>query len=668
MAYPITVTASAVQDELLLQGLRAVEELGRPFEFQIRLLCLNPGINPDDMLGQNITIAAQFDQSRTRYFNGEVVEFRRVTFMHLDKQAYEAVLRPKFWLLSHTSDCRIFQNKSVKDILQEVLRENGITDLTLSLSGTYNPREYCVQYNESDFHFLSRLMEEEGIYYFFTHEDGKHTMVLADAYSAHTLVSGEAGNGEVPYQERATEEEESITDWTLTRQLQSGTYVHRNFDFTKPRQDLTAQKSITRQNQQSTFEVFHYPGSHLTTGDGQTRAGTRIEELQAPWELVSGKTDAVEFSPGALFKLVNYPLESQNREYLIVQANYEVTMEIDTAAADDGPTEGGLPGTTFACRFVASHSQRPFRTASITPRPVIRGPQTALVVGQSGEEIWTDAHGRVRLHFHWDRLGQKNETSSCWVRVAQVWAGKSFGIVQIPRIGDEVIVDFLEGDPDQPIVIGRVYNADQTPPYTLPANQTQSGIKTHSSKQGTADTFNELRFEDLKDSEEIYFHAEKNFNRIVENNDTLKVGFEKKDAGDQTIDIYNNRTTTLEKGTDKLQVKELHRVALIDKGNDTLQIAEGNREATIDKGNDTLTIKAGNQTITIEQGKGTIEACSELLLKVGDSTIKITPSSIEMASVNIKLEASGNFEAKGAQSKVVGSGTLDLDGGTISLN
>lgn len=668
MAYPITVTVPGFQSELLLQGLRATEELGRPFEIQIRLLCTQTNIDPDGMLGQNVTIAAKFDEARTRYFNGEIVEFRRVTFTYLDKQAYEAVVRPKFWLLSHTTDCRIFQNKSAKDIVQEVLRENGITDIRLSLSGTYNPREYCVQYNESDFDFLSRLMEEEGIYYFFEHEDGKHTLVLADAYSAHTLIQGEAGNGEVPYQERATEEEESITDWTLARQIRPGVYVHRNFDFTKPRQDLTSQRSISRQNPQSTFEVFHYPGAHLTTGDGDTRAKQRIEELQSPWELVTGKSDAVELSAGALFKLTTYPLESQNREYLIVQVKYEVTMEIDTSAGESGPTAGGLPGTTFACGFVATHSQNPFRTASTTPRPIIRGPQTALVVGQSGEEIWTDEHGRVRLHFHWDRLGQKNETSSCWVRVAQVWAGKSFGFLQIPRIGEEVIVDFLEGNPDRPIVIGRVYNADQKPPYVLPDHQTQSGLKTHSSKEGADDTFNELRFEDLKDSEEIYFHAEKDFNRIVENNDTLKVGFEKQDAGDQTIDIYNNRTATLEKGTDKLQVKEGNREGLIDKGNDTLQIKEGNRETTIDKGNDTLTIKTGNQTITIEQGKGTIEACSELLLKVGDSTIKITPSSIEMASVSIKLEASGNFEASGAQSKVVGSGTLDLDGGTISLN
>ena len=238
----------------------------------------------------------------------------------------------------------------------------------------------------------------------------------------------------------------------------------------------------------------------------------------------------------------------------------------------------------------------------------------------------------------------------------------------VPRIGEEVIVEFLGGDPDEPIVTGRVYNEDQKVPYDLPTNQTQSGLKTRSSKEGDAEKFNELRFEDKKDEEQIYFHAEKNFDRVVENNDTLKVGFEKKDAGDQTIDIYNNRTATLEKGTDKLQIKEKDRETLIDKGNDTLTISQGNQTITISKGNQEITISQGNQTIKIEAGKGMIEAAQELTLKVGESSIKLTPSSIELSSVNIKHTANGNFEASGAQSKVSGSGMLDLDGGTISLN
>jgi type VI secretion system secreted protein VgrG len=318
-----------------------------------------------------------------------------------------------------------------------------------------------------------------------------------------------------------------------------------------------------------------------------------------------------------------------------------------------------MSGIHFDCKFEAIGSQRPFRSASITPKPVVKGPQTALVVGKSGEEIWTDQYGRVKVQFHWDRLGEKNENSSCWLRVAQIWAGKQWGAIHIPRIGQEVIVDFLEGDPDQPIVTGRVYNSEQKVPYDLPANQTQSGLKSRSTKEGTAELFNELRFEDKKDEEQIYFHAQKNFDRVVENNDTLKVGFEKKDKGNQTIDIYNDRTVTLEKGHDKLQIKEGNRTELIDKGNDELTIAQGNN---------TITISQGNLTIKIDAGKASIEAAQEILLKVGNSSITIKPAAIELASVNIKSTADGQLEATGAQAKVTGSGMLDLNGGTIMMN
>jgi len=309
---------------------------------------------------------------------------------------------------------------------------------------------------------------------------------------------------------------------------------------------------------------------------------------------------------------------------------------------------------------------------------VVKGPQTALVVGKSGEEIWTDQYGRVKVQFHWDRLGEKNENSSCWLRVAQIWAGKQWGAIHIPRIGQEVIVDFLEGDPDQPIVTGRVYNSEQKVPYDLPANQTQSGLKSRSTKEGTAELFNELRFEDKKDEEQVYFHAEKNFDRVVENNDTLKVGYATKDAtdggkkqdggGSQTIDIWKDRTVTLAEGNDKLQIKKGNRTELIDTGNDELTIAKGNKTVTISEGNETVTISKGNLTIKIDAGKATIEAAQEILLKVGNSTITIKPAAIELASVNIKSTADGQLEATGAQAKVTGSGMLDLNGGTIMMN
>jgi type VI secretion system secreted protein VgrG len=462
----------------------------------------------------------------------------------------------------------------------------------------------------------------------------------------------------------------------MMQQAASGKFAHTDYDFTKPRADLKSHGIISRTHAHAGMERFAFPGTYTEAANGAAIARTRVEELQAGWEIMEGKTNAVNFAAGSLFTLKDYAREDQNREHLLTAVEYEVKMETSTAAgAGAGQQDSGL-GVTFDCAFQAIDSQRPFRAASVTPRPIVQGPQTALVVGKQGEEIWTDQYGRVKVQFYWDRLGEKNENSSCWLRVSQPWAGKGWGAIAIPRIGEEVIVEFLSGDPDHPIVTGRVYNADQKVPYVLPDNQTQSGLKTRSTKEGTDETFNELRFEDKKGEEQVYFHAEKDFSRVVENNDTLTVGLEKKDAGDQTITIHNHRTATLNEGNDTLTIKKGNRITEVTEGNQTLAIKKGSRDAKIktddslelESGNQTITIKQGNQTIKIEAGKGSIEAATELLLKVGESSIKITPSSIELTSVNIKQTANGQFEASGAQTKVEGSGMLDLNGGAITIN
>lgn len=666
----IKISGLPADTKLEFESMTGWEELGRLFELKLNLLSEKKDITLDAVLGKNVTVEIEFTSEKKRYFNGDIVRFRQLTKSVDGSTCYEAIVRPRLWFLTRTSDCKIFQQKSATEIIDAVLQDHGITDVKKSLSGTYNAREYCVQYNETDFDFISRLMEEEGIYYFFEYETGKHTLVFADASSAHQPIVAKDGKEEVPFQlKKKGYSEASIYDWSLMQEVESGVYAHKDYDFTKSRAELTSQSQISRSHAHANMELFYFDPNRFTVGaDGDAIAKTRIEEAQTPWETVEGKTNCEVFATGKLFKITGYARSDQNKKHLIVRTEYDLRMETQTAAGTQAGQQDAKLGIYFDCAFKAMDSARPFRSASITPRPFVQGPQTAVVVGKSGEEIWTDEYGRIKVQFVWDRVGQKDENSSCWLRVAQVWAGKGWGGVNVPRIGEEVIVDFIGGDPDHPIVTGRVYNSDQKVPYALPTNQTQSGMKTHSSKEGTDDNFNELRFEDKKDEEEIYFHAEKNFNRVVENNDTLKVGFDKKDAGDQTIEIFNNRTVTLEEGTDKLQIKKLHREGLIDKGNDTLTISEGNQTVTISKGNQTITISQGNQTIKIEAGKGSIEAAQELLLKVGESSIKITPSSIELASVNIKIGADGNFEAQGAQSKVSGSGMLDLNGGTITLN
>ncbi|MDX1944391.1 MAG: type VI secretion system tip protein TssI/VgrG [Pirellulaceae bacterium] len=639
MPKAITITSPLGPDKLIFSHFSGWEELGRPFEFKLHVYSEDAAIKLDKVLGQNLTIAIEYPDKRKRHFNGEVIQFRQITETKEKFFQYEAILRPKLWYLTYTRDCRIFQQKTVPDIIKLVLDDHGLTDVKKSLTKTYNAREYCVQYNESDFDFVSRLMEEEGIYYFFEHAADKHTLVLADDPSAHKPLEGEA---KVPFMlKRQGYSNDHIFDWHLIQEVHSGIYAQTDYDFEKPKADLLASSKILRTHGQADLEVFNYPGTYTEKPNGQASARTRIEELQTPWEVVTGSTNAVQMGAGSLFTLDAYPRKDQNREHLLVRTEYTLKLETDTAAGKSSDGVQAVIGIYFGCQFRAISSQRPFRSACLTPKPVVKGPQTALVVGKAGEEIWTDKYGRVKVQFFWDRYGKKDENSSCWLRVAQVWAGKTWGAMHIPRIGQEVIVDFLEGNPDQPIITGRVYNADQTVPYALPTNQTQSGLKSRSTKEGDAEKFNELRFEDKKGEEQVYFHAEKNFDRIVENNDTLKVGFEKKDKGNQTIDIYNDRTVTL------------------DQGNDTL---------TIKKGNQSVTIQAGNQTILIEKGKCSIEAKQEILLKVGGSTITIKPAAIEIKSTNIKIEASGKLDATAPKTTVNGSGNLTLTGGVVKIN
>lgn len=684
MAQAITVTSPLGDGKLLCSHAVAVEELGRLFEIQLELLSLDANIRLDDILGKNVTIKIAFPDGRERFFNGFVTQFSQIAENRDRYFCYEAVLRPALWFLDHTTDCKIFQQKSIPDIVKIILDEHGISDVTRSLQSNYPQLEYCVQYSESDFNFISRLLESAGIYYYFLHASGKHTLVLADSLSAHNKLPNKS---DIPYMLRKEGYAiDHIFDWTFKQEVQTGVVVVNDFDFEKPRTALEQQSLIRRNHGQPSLEVYQYPAGYTVGATGTTIARTRIEEFQTPYEVIDGKTSAALFGTGWLFKLTGFQRSDQNREHLITGTTCDFRMEIDTAAGVDSDRLDAQAGLSYECEFTAIASSRPFRAASITPKPTVRGPQTAMVVGKSGEEIWTDKYGRVKVQFHWDRLGKNDENSSCWLRVAQIWAGKQWGAMHIPRIGQEVIVDFLEGDPDSPIITGRVYNGESLVPYELPTNQTQSGLKSRSTKSGVDANFNELRFEDKKGAEEVYFHAEKDFNRVVENSDTLKVGFDKKDPGDQTIDIYNHRTTTIDQGNEKLQVKTGNRDVfidtgyeklqvktgnrdvLVDKGNDTHKIATGNRDVQIDTGNDTLTIKTGNQTISISAGKSTIEAAQSIELKVGGSTIKITPTSIEMESTLIKIKASGALTAEGANTTVKGSASVVIQGGTVSIN
>jgi type VI secretion system secreted protein VgrG len=525
------------EDVLVLSNMSMTEELGRLFSIDVELLSAEENINFDDLLGQNVTITLDLIDDNVRYFNGYISHFAQ-TANRGAYAVYQATIRPWLWFLTRTSDCRIFQEQTVPEIINAVFSDLGYTDIEEKLSNTYPTWTYCVQYRESDFNFVSRLMEQEGIYYYFKHFENKHILVISDSYASHEpLIYGDQITF-YPEDGSAVREEEHCSSWHIGKQIQSGKYVLNDFDFKRPKANLEVNAAISRQHSVSDYEIYDYPGEYIKTDEGDNYVQSRIEELHTQFAQAQGQGSVRRFKTGDLFSLNEYSRDDQNREYLIVSVTHNI--QSDAFESTDSRNNGMLYSNHFSC----IDSQTPFRPARLTPKPIVQGTQTAIVVGPSGEEIYTDEHAQVKVQFHWDRYGKFDENSSCWIRVSQLWAGKNWGGIHIPRIGQEVIVDFLEGDPDRPIIVGRVYNGEQVPPYGLPANKTQSGIKSRSSKGGSGANFNEIRMEDKKGKEQVYIHAEKNQDNIVENDETTFVGHDRteKVGNDETISIGHDRT------------------------------------------------------------------------------------------------------------------------------
>ncbi|SFN87527.1 type VI secretion system secreted protein VgrG [Nitrosospira briensis] len=526
-------------DVLLFHRMQVREELSRLSQFQLDALSTKADINVDDILGKNVTVKVELADNSLRHFNGYVTRFAQVG-MRGRYHAYQANVRPWVWFLTRRANCRIFQQKTVPDILKKIFNDYpGLSDTKFEVTGTYRTWDYCVQYRETDFNFISRLMEQEGIYYYFKYQEGRNTLVVADSYSAHSALPGCEQLPYIPQERMTRPEQERISTWSFERQIQPGRYVLDDYDAEKPSVDLQVKTNFKREHANADYEFYDYPGEYLKKDEGEQYVRTRIEELHAQFELAQGQTNARGLSVGYLVKLTGQPRADQNREYLVVSTQSQLEYSEYESMEQTG--------TSYDCSFSMLNSRQAYRPARTTPKPFVQGPQTAVVVGPSGDEIYTDKYGRVKVQFHWDREGEKNENSSCWIRVSHPWAGKNWGMVAIPRIGQEVIVDFLEGDPDGPIITGRVYNAEQMPPYALPANMTQTGILTRSSKGGSGANANELRFEDKKGSEQVYLHAEKNQDISVENDETHTVGHDRAKTidNDETSLIKHDRTETV---------------------------------------------------------------------------------------------------------------------------
>ncbi|MER8373601.1 type VI secretion system tip protein TssI/VgrG [Mesorhizobium sp. M1406] len=579
-----TVVQTPVGAELLtFTHLVGRDEISRCLAYTVGFVSPSPDIDSLKMLGGVISVEGESDPKR--WFSGLVSEFR-LTRIEDRLAYYEAVVRPWLWFLGNTTDCRIFQNKSVVDIVKDIFKKYSTAEFDLRLQGSYPQREYCVQYDETDLDFVQRLLEHEGILYFFEHDEGKHTLVLTDAMSK---LKPAPGYEKVPYHfegQGSRRDVEYITEWIPGSSVRPGAYAHTDYDFKKPGADLMAKSAQPFSHKLAAGENYRQPGAHLEVGRGDNLAAIRREEIQAVHQRIAAVGTVRGLFSGCTFKLDGFPREDQNQEYLVVSAEYRLFDPGYRSHTD-------VDSENFKVILGVAPTALPYRPPRITPRPIMRGPQTATVVGPSGQEIFTDKYARVKVQFHWDRLGKKDENSSCFVRVSQTWAGSGWGFIQIPRIGQEVIVDFIEGDPDLPIITGRVYNASQMPPYGLPASATQSGWKSNSSLGGGG--YNELMFEDKAGSELVNFQAQKDHDLLIKHDRTKLVQHDQSDRIDHDAkhsvghnldeDVGNNKTV-------KVGVDQTTNI-----GNNDTETVGVNRSLTVGS-NETISI-GSNSTETI---------------------------------------------------------------------
>jgi len=663
----VAIETTLGEDVLLLISFSGTEQLGRLFEYKLELASEDYQIKPESIVGENVSIRLNLGDKDVRYFNGHVSHFTQLTSSG-QLARYRATVVPWFWFLTRTADCRIFQEKTVPDIIEQIFRDRGFTNnYDKRLSCEYRKLEYCVQYRETDFNFISRLMEQEGIYYYFEHENGKHSLVMADSHSAHKPYSN---FNKLTYHpsDKGPTTEECISDWFVETHLQPGSYAINDFYFKKPQTPLFAKSNASGSADQggskNSYEIYDYPGDYTTYNDGTEYARKRIEELQAKYQVAIANSDSRGICTGYLFELSDHPLADQNQEYLITSANYKIQGD-DIFSAGAAASE-----CIFSCSFTAIKSSKAFRSPRITPKPTISGPQTAFVVGPAADEICTDEFGRVKVKFHWDRYSKADENSSCWIRVAQVWAGKKWGAMYIPRIGQEVIVEFIEGDPDRPIITGRVYNAKAMPPYDPKNNPTMSTIKSNSSKGGEG--FNEIRFEDKKGEEQIFIHGENNMDVRVEKDSMTWIG------NDQHLVVKANVKEHVEKNT-SIKVDGDRKTVV--KGDENLTV-ESDRRTTV-KGKENLVVKGDvaeefsgdhHEKTTGDiylQGKNiVIEADTNITIKVGQSYVAIANDGIKIGSLgNIELEATGQASMNGTGGLSLESVAMtELKGTTTSIN
>jgi len=713
----LRMECSFADKNVFLKSATVEEGLSKITETTVEFLAKDRGLDLSKVAGSTFTLFVKNDDDSERKFIGTCVSVR---FLGLSQGFghFEAKVRPWLWFLTLGKNNRIFQEMSAREIIKQIFSEAGFSSFSESLSATYAPRTYCVQYGESDYDFICRLMEEEGIYFYFTHADTVEKLVLADGVGAHSPIAGDS-TVEHHYREKNYRRTmDHIFEWAPSEAIVPGAVAMTDYNFVTPSSSLMKVTSVPKgSHSHKAYEIYHYPGHHDTMDAGGPRSKVALEATAVAYQTYRAACNVRTMAAGATFKLKNHPHTPDNSEFLVTNASHQLRIETDYDKNDADPSLLGV-GTqvtedlvdSYRCIFEAIPKATQFRAPKVTPWPVIPGMQTAKVMGPSGEEIHTDEYGRIKVKFHWDRNTANDDTCTCWVRCVMPWTGSGWGMVAIPRVGQEVAIMFEEGDPDRPICTGMLYHAETMPPktteaapphatarpdHTLPASMTQVGIKTHSTKGGSATTYSELMFEDKKGAEFVRLQSEKDYYETIKNNAIITIGMEKQDAGDLTQTIYNHRTETVKMGDSTFTVETGSEFRTIktdqteDIGQNVTRTIGSNRTETVDgnhtetvKGNEDVTVK-GNSSLTVSgkrdetvtgniteksSASTTIEATTKMTLKVGGSSIELTPAGITLKSTMIKIEASAMLQTKGPFTEVKADGLLILKGGLTLIN
>ncbi|HZL00548.1 MAG TPA: type VI secretion system tip protein TssI/VgrG [Caulobacteraceae bacterium] len=667
-----------IPGKVAIERFETIERLSEPFVISVLVLS-DDFVDFFPHLGAAVGIKVSHEGETVRAFHGLLFEADYIGESGAGHR-YHLTLRPWLHVLSRNLDYSIFQEKSTVDIVKAVFETRGCSDVDYSkLSGTYAPRDYCVQYRESDFAFVSRLMEEDGIYYYFRHAEDRHTLVLCDGRASHE----EADYSSLPFASATgaillpgETRLQSDRMWLWNERVATGAEGDvklRNFDFERPATPREGSYGEGEKLAVEKAEVYDFPARFLEPDDGKALGQTILQSARRQRQAYVGEGDATGLFCGALVKLARHPVTRLNQDYLVCALRYSLETQSYRSGAASAPVSPSLVA------LEAIPADTPWKAPIVNPRPVARGPETAIVTGPEGETIYTDKYGRVKVRFHWDRSNSSGEKTTCFIRVSHNSAGAEFGNIILPRLGQEVIVDFLDGDPDRPIITGRVYNAAEMPPYTLPDKKNLSvwrseTIGTTGPYEGgetppSGQAFNEISMDDTGGTEQLYVRAQRDAVTMVYNDHKYTV--QRDETGrvgrDRATNIKNNETFTVEQGERKSTIQKNESLTVV-QGDMSTTVSQGNKTAAVKMGNYSVDVALGNYSLKTDAGAVSVEAMQKISLKVGQNSIVIDQTGVTISALMVSITAQVSLQAKGLMTDVEGSAMTTVKGGIVMIN